>query len=70
MGTEFTLFDNGLKPKSTKDYTQIRNELGIIFYESNLMSNKGPRKMKVNSENNLSFRFHKENQKSMIFDYN
>ena len=41
------LFDNGVNHKKTKDTMEMRNQLGVVFYESNLMSNKGPRKMRI-----------------------
>ena len=59
MGTEFMMYDNGMNPKNTKNTMVMRNQLGVIYYESNLMSNKGPRKMriaipKVTPETNLA----------------
>ena len=48
LGTEFILYDNGLNPKKTKDLEAMRCQLGIVYYESHIMANKGPRKMKVN----------------------
>ncbi|CAD8160111.1 unnamed protein product [Paramecium pentaurelia] len=47
MGTEFILYDAGLNPEKTKDQSKIRQQLGIIQYESNLLGSKGPRKMVV-----------------------
>lgn len=47
LGTEFTLYDDGVNPKKVKANQQVRKELGGVFYESNIMGNKGPRKMKV-----------------------
>ena len=37
MGTEFKMYDNGLNPKKTKNSMLIRNQLGVIYYESNIM---------------------------------
>jgi len=51
VGTEFTLFDKGVNPKkSDRDQpivsrATIRQELGFLIYESNLLGNRGPRKM-------------------------
>jgi tubby-related protein 1 len=47
LGTEFILFDEGQNPKKCKDTSLIRTQLGIVYYESHIMQNKGPRKMKV-----------------------
>jgi tubby-related protein 1 len=47
MGTEFRMYDNGLNPKKTNNTMEIRNQLGVVYYESNLMQNKGPRRMKI-----------------------
>lgn len=46
MGTEFSVFDNGVNPKeSTKG--QPRRQMGAVLYESNVLGSKGPRKMTV-----------------------
>ncbi|CAD8127863.1 unnamed protein product [Paramecium sonneborni] len=47
LGTEFILWDEGKNFKKCKDTSQIRSQLGIVYYESHIMQNKGPRKMKV-----------------------
>ena len=47
LGTEFTLFDNGENPKKIKTRDKARSQLGMVFYESNILGSKGPRKMKV-----------------------
>lgn len=47
MGTEFNIFDEGLNPSKAKDIERLRSNLGVVLYESNLLSAKGPRKMKV-----------------------
>lgn len=47
MGTEFTLYDHGEDPKKVKNKDLARSELGMVFYESNLLGTKGPRKMQV-----------------------
>jgi len=48
IGTQFVIYDTGLDPakKSARPDT-IREELGVILYESNLLASKGPRKMRV-----------------------
>ncbi|CAK92272.1 unnamed protein product (macronuclear) [Paramecium tetraurelia] len=47
LGTEFILWDEGKNFKKCKDTTLIRNQLGVVYYESHIMQNKCPRKMKV-----------------------
>lgn len=47
LGTEFMLWDEGKNFKKCKDTSQIRSQLGVVYYESHIMQNKGPRKMKV-----------------------
>ncbi len=53
MGTEFTIFDKGVAPKKVDDdqlaisMMTVRQELGYCVYESNLLGNRGPRKMTV-----------------------
>ncbi|CAD8166311.1 unnamed protein product [Paramecium octaurelia] len=47
MGTEFVLYDAGLNPDKTKDQSKLRQQLGIVQYESNILGSKGPRKMVV-----------------------
>jgi tubby-related protein 1 len=47
VGTEFTIYDNGVNPDREKGtaFTKWRKELGVVFYESNFMKGKTPRKM-------------------------
>ncbi|CAD8174316.1 unnamed protein product [Paramecium pentaurelia] len=47
LGTEFILWDEGKNLKKCKDTSQFRTQLGVAYYESHIMQNKGPRKMKV-----------------------
>lgn len=47
LGTEFNIFDQGMNPGKVKDIEKLRSHLGVVLYESNLLSAKGPRKMKV-----------------------
>lgn len=47
VGTEFTVFDAGSNPKDTSDEDSTRAELSFIQYESNILGNRGPRKMVV-----------------------
>lgn len=47
LGTEFNIFDHGLNPGKSTDIEKLRANLGVILYESNLLSAKGPRKMKI-----------------------
>ncbi|XP_041439776.1 tubby-related protein 1 [Xenopus laevis] len=48
MGTKFTVFDNGASPdKANSDWSNVRQELAAIAYETNVLGFKGPRKMTV-----------------------
>jgi len=49
LGTEFTIYDNGINPKDTfgQEDQNIREELGIVMYAKNVLGSKAPRKMKV-----------------------
>ena len=49
VGTEFTIYDNGVNPKNamTCGNTRVRRELGSILFESNIFGSRGPRKMTV-----------------------
>jgi len=48
LGTEFMIYDKGLNPKKkTATQETMREELGAIMYQSNLLGAKGPRKMRV-----------------------
>ena len=47
VGTEFTMFDDGAGPGDGKGKSRLRQELGVVMYTSNIMSSRGPRKMKV-----------------------
>lgn len=47
LGTEFYLFDTGENPKKSKNTDQVREQHGVIQYETNVLGSKGPRKMKV-----------------------
>ncbi|NP_001016482.1 tubby-related protein 1 [Xenopus tropicalis] len=48
MGTKFTVFDNGASPdKANSDWSNVRQELAAIVYETNVLGFKGPRKMTV-----------------------
>lgn len=49
VGTEFTMFDNGINPKNANqnDDNIIRKELCSILFESNIFGSRGPRKMTV-----------------------
>ncbi|GFH23765.1 Tub domain-containing protein [Haematococcus lacustris] len=47
VGTEFTIFDGGVKPekKASGDNHSARQELGCITYQYNVLGTRGPRKM-------------------------
>lgn len=47
LGTEFYLYDDGVSPKNERGIERIRQEHGIIEYETNVLGSKGPRRMKV-----------------------
>jgi tubby-related protein 1 len=53
LGTEFQIYDAGKNPKhldsffDEKNYDEPRCELGAILYSSNIIGNRGPRKMQV-----------------------
>lgn len=48
MGTEFMIYDKGINPKKKAATLEtMREELGVIMYQSNLLGAKGPRKMRV-----------------------
>uniref|UniRef100_A0A4X2KYU4 Tubby-like protein n=1 Tax=Vombatus ursinus TaxID=29139 RepID=A0A4X2KYU4_VOMUR len=48
LGTKFTIFDNGVNPEKKTFMPQsarIREELGAVCYETNVLGFQGPRKM-------------------------
>jgi len=51
VGTEFVAYDKGLNPgelepeAASVSLLSVRQELGAVFYESNILGSKGPRKM-------------------------
>ncbi|XP_045296569.1 tubby-related protein 2 isoform X1 [Leopardus geoffroyi] len=50
LGTKFTIFDNGVNPERknfVQETTRIREELGAVCYETNVLGFRGPRKMTV-----------------------
>ncbi|KAH0504763.1 Tubby-related protein 2 [Microtus ochrogaster] len=50
LGTKYTIFDNGVNPERNywiPDNTRIREELGVVCYETNVLGFRGPRKMTV-----------------------
>jgi len=47
VGTEFTLFDDGAAPDDAGPADRLRREMGLVMYASNIMTSRGPRKMKV-----------------------
>lgn len=48
VGTNFTIFDNGRNHTDSTDVTkELRKELGLVVYDTNLLGWKGPRKMTV-----------------------
>nr|XP_051684717.1 tubby-related protein 2 isoform X7 [Oryctolagus cuniculus] len=50
LGTKFTIFDNGVNPKRrylTPGTSRLREELGVVCYETNVLGFRGPRKMTV-----------------------
>eukprot|EP01028_Stygiella_incarcerata_P008906 TRINITY_DN4005_c0_g1_i1.p1 TRINITY_DN4005_c0_g1~~TRINITY_DN4005_c0_g1_i1.p1 ORF type:complete len:457 (-),score=147.48 TRINITY_DN4005_c0_g1_i1:934-2304(-) len=48
VGTQFSLFDDGANPfRKMPTGASPRKELGFVLFESNVLGNKGPRKMTV-----------------------
>ncbi|KAM5297517.1 tubby-related protein 2 [Glossophaga mutica] len=50
LGTKFTIFDNGVNPERKyfiPETARIREELGVVCYETNVLGFRGPRKMTV-----------------------
>ncbi|XP_074833455.1 tubby-related protein 1 isoform X2 [Carettochelys insculpta] len=48
MGTKFTVFDNGVNPdRANTDWSNVRQELSAVVYETNVLGFRGPRKMTV-----------------------
>ncbi|XP_020859349.1 LOW QUALITY PROTEIN: tubby-related protein 2 [Phascolarctos cinereus] len=50
LGTKFTIFDNGMNPEKKTflpESTRIREELGAVCYETNMLGFRGPRKMTI-----------------------
>ncbi|XP_072853558.2 tubby-related protein 1 isoform X2 [Pogona vitticeps] len=48
MGTKFSVFDNGVNPeRANADWSNVRQELAAVIYETNVLGFKGPRKMTV-----------------------
>ncbi|XP_030874270.1 tubby-related protein 2 isoform X1 [Leptonychotes weddellii] len=50
LGTKFTIFDNGVNPERKNfvpETARIREELGAVCYETNVLGFGGPRKMTV-----------------------
>ncbi|KAM9631967.1 LOW QUALITY PROTEIN: tubby-related protein 2 [Trichechus inunguis] len=50
LGTKFTIFDNGVNPDRKNfvpETARIREELGAVCYETNVLGFRGPRKMTV-----------------------
>ncbi|XP_070258222.1 tubby-related protein 2 isoform X1 [Myotis yumanensis] len=50
FGTKFTIFDNGVNPEKKyfiPDTGRIREELGVVCYDTNVLGFRGPRKMSV-----------------------
>nr|XP_044989307.1 tubby-related protein 2 [Jaculus jaculus] len=50
LGTKFTIFNNGMNPEqrySFRESAPIREELGVVCYDTNIFGLWGPRKMTV-----------------------
>jgi tubby-related protein 1 len=47
IGTDFTLFNAGESSKNAKGTDDLREQLGVVQYETNVLGSKGPRRMKV-----------------------
>ena len=48
-GTEFVIYDDGVNPKEAENAKgkKVRQEYGVVIYETNVLGSRGPRKMKV-----------------------
>jgi len=47
LGTEFYIFDNKENPKKCTNKEDMRQQHGVVQYETNVLGSKGPRRMKV-----------------------
>nr|XP_026262153.1 tubby-related protein 2 [Urocitellus parryii] len=50
LGTKFIIFDNGTSPDRkhlVSNTDRLREELGVVYYETNVLGFRGPRKMTV-----------------------
>jgi len=47
LGTEFILYDAKENPKKAGGNEELRQQLGVVQYETNVLGSKGPRRMKV-----------------------
>ena len=47
LGTEFSIYDHGKNPDSSKSQEEVREQHGVVQYETNVLGSKGPRRMKV-----------------------
>mmetsp|Transcript_29209 Transcript_29209/g.72128 ORF Transcript_29209/g.72128 Transcript_29209/m.72128 type:complete len:454 (+) Transcript_29209:47-1408(+) len=47
FGTEFTIYDSGANPSDNKGNEEVRQELGVVQYDRNVLGTNGPRKMQV-----------------------
>jgi hypothetical protein len=48
-GTEFVIYDDGVNPKEAENANgkKVRQEYGVVMYETNVLGSRGPRKMHV-----------------------
>jgi tubby-related protein 1 len=47
LGTEYLFYDNGDNPAKTTNLENVRRQLGIVYYESNFLVSRGPRRMSL-----------------------
>ena len=52
LGTEFTIYDDGINPKHARNPFKardksVRKELGAVVYQQNVLGSKGPRNMRA-----------------------
>ena len=48
LGTEFSIYDCKENPKKVQGSKEdVRQQLGVVQYETNVLGSKGPRRMKV-----------------------
>ncbi|XP_036281569.1 tubby-related protein 2 isoform X2 [Pipistrellus kuhlii] len=75
LGTKFTIFDGGMNPEKKyfiPDNDRIREELGVVCYETNVFGFQGPRRMSVIipgiDDQNKRIRFQPQSERDCIMN--